>query len=185
MIVFHPGRSVFNRQPNPNPKQTMPYTNNVTTPPSGRINPESAAQIMISVVGKLLGRPEVLTRGQRDIPPVRRVLIFFEGADGIGQITGCDLFAKDSPEPLESDDAETLLETRIPVVEGMDPMPIGRLLDDAVLTLLALRQLGGSGWSEGAGVEGGAGSRGQADIRWQSQPNGEILTSVGGSLRSR
>jgi hypothetical protein len=115
---------------------------------------------------------------QADIPPVRRVLIFFEGADGVGQITGCELYAGDSPEPLESDDAELLLETRIPVVEGIDPMPIGRLLDDAVLTLLALCQLGGSGWS------GGGGSEGEADIRWQFQPNGEILTAFGGSLRS-
>ena len=82
---------------------------------------------MISVVGKLLGRPEVLTRSQRDIPPVRRVRVSFEGVDGVGQITGCELFAKDSSAPLESDDAELLLETRIPVVEGMEPMPLGHL----------------------------------------------------------
>ena len=47
-------------------------------------------------------------RGQSNPPPVRRVLIFFEGTDGAGQITGCDLFAKDSSEPLESDDGEIL-----------------------------------------------------------------------------
>ena len=156
--------------------QTMPYTNNVPTPPAGRITPETAAQATISVVGKLLARPDVLTRGQSEIPPVRRLTVFFGGGDGVGWITGCELFAKDRTEPIESDDAETLLETRIPIVEGQEPVAIGRLLDGAVLTLLDLRQ---SGWSEGEG-RGGAG---QADICWHCLPGGEILTSLGGSLQ--
>jgi hypothetical protein len=63
-------------------------------------------------------------------------------------------------------------------------MPIGRLLDDAILILLDLRKTGWSGGG-GKGGSGGEGGEGQADIRWQCQPNGEILTAFGGSLRSR
>jgi hypothetical protein len=138
------------------------------------MEPDSAAFITLSVIGKLLARPDVLTRGQEEIPPVRRLVIYFEGGDGVSQITGCELYGAKETEPLESDDAELLLEARIPLAEGQEPVAIGRLLDGAVLTLLDLRD---PGWAAGAG------SRRKPEIRWRSLPGGEILTFFGGSFQ--
>jgi hypothetical protein len=95
------------------------------------MEPDSAAFITLSVIGKLLARPDVLTRGQEEIPPVRRLVIYFEGGDGVSQITGCELYGAKETEPLESDDAELLLEARIPLAEGQEPVAISRLLDGA------------------------------------------------------
>jgi hypothetical protein len=138
------------------------------------MEPDSTAFITLSVIGKLLARPNVLTRGQADIPPVHRLTVFFEGADGAAWIIGCELRSEKDIHPLESDDVELLLEARIPLAEGQEPVAIGYLLDGAALTLLDLRD---PGWAAGAG------SRGKAEIRWRSLPGGEILTSFGGSFQ--
>lgn len=139
----------------------MNYHSQMPAPPDGRADAQWAARVMISVVGRLLSRPDVLTRGQWEIPPVRRLTVFIEGGDGVGHITGCELYGADSDQPLESDDAELLLETRIPVAEGREPVAIGRLLDGAVLTLLDIRR---TGWSDGEG------SGGEAEILFAEQP---------------
>ena len=110
--------------------------NNLMTPTAHtkkhhRFDPaEIVALAALSAVGAVLHNPRL---ANLDIPPAMRADVTFDGCAGIGQITGIEIFGP-YDRPLEPHETGRLLEVSLPAANG-DKMPIGKLLNGALLSL--------------------------------------------------
>jgi len=137
-----------------------------------RLDPvEIVALAALSAVGAVLRNPRL---ANLDLPPAMRADVTFEGCAGSGQITGTEIFGP-YDRPLESHESERLLEVSLPAASG-DKMPIGRLLNGALLSLLEVRH---PGWADEEGCEG------RVEIFWVPRPDGTTETQVGGTIGYR
>ena len=151
--------------------------NNLLTQPTRtkkhhRLDPaEIVALAALSAVGAVLRNPRL---ANLDIPPAMRADVTFEGCAGSGQITGTEIFGP-YDRPLEAHETECLLEVSLPAANG-DKMPIGRLLNGALLSLLEVRH---PGWADEEGCEG------RVEIYWVPRQDGTTETQIGGTIGYR
>ena len=155
------------------------------TPPAST-DPETRALTVLSALGAILAEPEALVRFENPagLPAVHHLAVFFDGCAGAGQITGTDLFSPEDGELLESDDAEALLESTVPM--GGHPgalrrdaptrVALGTLLDGAALALLDTLH---PGWPDGEGTSG------EIEVRWTPNADGTLRTAIGGTIAYR
>jgi hypothetical protein len=137
-----------------------------------RLDPaEIVALAALSAVGAVLRNPRL---ANLDLPPAMRADVTFDGCAGSGQITGTEIFGP-YDRPLESHETERLLEVSLPATSG-DKMPIGRLLNGALLSLLEVRH---PGWADEEGCEG------RVEIFWVPRPDGTTETQIGGTIGYR
>ena len=137
-----------------------------------RLDPaELVALAALSAVGAVLRNPKL---ARLDVPPATRADVTFEGCAGSGQITGTEIFGPYDL-PLETNDAARLLEVSLPAISG-DQMPIGKLLNGALLSLLEVRH---PGWADDEGCEG------RVEIYWLPRPDGTTETQIGGTIGYR
>ena len=143
----------------------------ITTKPP-RLDPaEIVALAALSAVGTVLRNPK---QARLDVPPAMRADVTFEGCAGSGQITGTEIFGPYDM-PLQDHDAARLLEVSLPAING-DKMPIGRLLNGALLSLLEVRH---PGWADEEGCEG------RVELYWLPRPDGSTETRIGGTIGYR
>ena len=151
--------------------------NNLMTPTAHtkkhhRFDPaEIVALAALSAVGAVLHNPRL---ANLDIPPAMRADVTFDGCAGSGQITGIEIFGP-YDRPLEPHETGHLLEVSLPAANG-DKMPIGKLLNGALLSLLEVRH---PGWADEEGCEG------RAEIFWVPRPDGTTETQIGGTIGYR
>ncbi|MCX6866934.1 MAG: hypothetical protein NTV46_12100 [Verrucomicrobia bacterium] len=137
-----------------------------------RLDPaEIVALAALSAVGTVLRNPRL---ANLDVPPAMRADVTFEGCAGSGQITGTEIFGP-YDKPLEDHDAACLLEVSLPAING-DKMPIGKLLNGALLSLLEFRH---PGWADDEGCEG------RVELYWLPRPDGTTETRIGGTIGYR
>ena len=137
-----------------------------------RLDPaEIVALAALSVVGSVLRNPRLACL---DIPPAMRAEVTFEGCAGSGQITGTGIFGP-YDRPLEAHHAERLLDVPLPAANGA-AMPVGKLLNGALLSLLEVRH---PGWADEEGCEG------RVEIFWVPRPDGTTETQIGGTIGYR
>jgi hypothetical protein len=137
-----------------------------------RLHPaEIVALAALSAVGAVLRNPKL---ARLEVPPAMRADVTFEGCAGCGQITGTEIFGP-YDQPLETHDAACLLEVSLPAING-DRMPIGKLLNGALLSLLEVRH---PGWADEEGCEG------RVEIYWLPRPDGTTETRIGGTIGYR
>ncbi len=132
---------------------------------------EIVALAALSAVGAALSNPRL---ANLDIPPAMRAEVTFDGCAGSGQITGTEIFGSDG-RPFESHETGHLLEISLPAANGAT-MPIGKLLNGAILSLLEVRH---PGWADEEG------SGGRVEIFWVPLPDGTTETQVGGTIGYR
>ena len=146
--------------------------NSTITPKPPRLDPaEIVALAALSAVGTVLRNPK---QARLDVPPAMRADVTFEGCAGSGQITGIEIFGP-YDRPLEPHETGRLLEVSLPAANG-DNMPIGKLLNGALLSLLEVRH---PGWADEEGCEG------RVEIFWVPRPDGTTETQVGGTIGYR
>ena len=132
---------------------------------------EIVALAALSAVGAVLSNPRL---ANLDIPPAMRAEVTFDGCAGSGQITGTEIFGP-YDQPLEPHETGHLLEISLPAASGAK-MPIGKLLNGALLSLLEVRH---PGWADDEG------SGGCVEIFWVPRPDGTTETQVGGTIGYR
>ena len=132
---------------------------------------EIVALAALSAVGAVLLNPRL---ANLDVPPATRAEVTFDGCAGSGQITGTEMFGP-YDRPLESHDAERLLEVSLPVTNG-PKMPIGKLMDGALLSLLEVLH---PGWADEEGCGG------CIELFWLPRADGTTETQVGGTIGYR
>lgn len=137
-----------------------------------RLDPaEIVALAALSAVGAVLRNPRLACL---DIPPAMRAEVTFDGCAGSGQITGTEIFGP-YDKPLEFRQAERLLDVSLPAASGTQ-MPIGKLLNGALLSMLEIRH---PGWADDEGCDG------RIEIFWVPLPDGSTETQVGGTIGYR
>ena len=132
---------------------------------------EIIALAALSAVGAVLLNPKL---AGLDIPPAMRAEVTFDGCAGSGQLTGTEIFGP-YDKPLEFHQTERLLEISLPAANGTK-MPIGKLLNGAILSLLEVRH---PGWAD----EEGCGGR--IEIFWVPRADGTTETQIGGTIGYR
>ena len=132
---------------------------------------EIIALAALSAVGAVLRNPKL---AGLDVPPAMRAEVTFDGCAGSGQITGTEMFCP-YDKPLEFHAAERLLDVSLPAANGTQ-MPIGKLLNGALLSMLEVRH---PGWADDEGCDG------RIELFWVPLPDGSTETQVGGTIGYR
>ena len=132
---------------------------------------EIVALAALSAVGAVLRNPRL---ARLEVPPATRAEVTFDGCAGSGQITGTEIFGP-YDKPLEFRQAERLLDVSLPAANGT-PMPIGKLLNGALLSMLEVRH---PGWADDEGCDG------RIELFWVPLPDGSTETQVGGTIGYR
>jgi len=137
-----------------------------------RLDPaEIIALAALSAVGAVLRNPKL---AGLDVPPAMRAEVTFDGCAGSGQITGTEMFGP-YDKPLEFREAERLLDVSLPAANGTQ-MPIGKLLNGALLSMLEVRH---PGWADDEGCDG------RIEIFWVPRADGSTETQIGGNIGYR
>ena len=133
---------------------------------------EIIALAAMKAVGAVFLNPHLVSL---ETPSVNRANVTFEGCAGSGQILDTELLTNDGLQ-LPSGEAGRLLESALPIANGGQSMPLGKLLAGAILALLDVRH---PGWTNEEGCLG------RVELYWGPCAHGSLETEIGGSIGYR